>query len=101
MVRRRCANGKLPLAAAAADVTCSVAAELAPGDSDSVDEDRVPVQLAGTLRVRSNVDVAQAALSLLVTEMVKETAVPEVTPARRGDSVTVGLARVQTGLATA
>jgi hypothetical protein len=58
--------------------------------------------LEGTLRVRSNVDAAQAALSLLVTEIEKETAVPEVTPALvAGDSVTVGLARVQTGLATA
>ena len=94
-------TAKLPLTAAAADVTCNVAVEEAPGDSDSADEDRVPVQLAGTVRVRSNVEAAQAAESLLVTEMVKETEVPEVTPALvAGDSVTVGLARVQVAPAT-
>ena len=90
------------LAVPAGDVTCSVVDPLVPGESESAIDKNVAVQPAGTLRVKSNVAVAQAVVSLFVIVTLNGTMVPALTPALcDGVMVRVGLARVQTGTATA
>ena len=80
------------------EVTFRVVEAEAPGETEREAAVKAPVQPEGTVEVRVKTDAVQGLTSLLVTEMVKLTAVPAATPAVcEGRSETTGATCVQVG----
>ena len=80
------------------EVTVRVFEAEAPGETERETAVNAPVQPEGTPEARLKTEAVQGLTSLLVTERVKETAVPAGTPADGdGPRVTAGATCVQVG----